>query len=83
MKTNTKMILWNASFNRSMFRKELEKLVSDTNEQEIYDILIYCYDKYSDAFSEILLDVFSNRKEFSKKVPAIYAESLEAEGILV
>ena len=60
MKEFERMILWEASFDRSLFRNELEKYLKTASEQEKFDALKYCYEKYSDSYPEILLDVFLN-----------------------
>jgi hypothetical protein len=60
MTKHDKMRLWEVSFDRILFRKELEKIVSNTSRHEILKVLKYCYDKYSDEHTEILYEVFSN-----------------------
>ena len=60
MKEFAKMKLWEVCLDKPLFRKELEKLVSRTNQHEIFEVLKYCYDKYSDMHADILLEVFSN-----------------------
>ncbi len=67
MKEYAKMQLWEVCLNKPLFRKELEKLVSRTTDHEIFDVLKYCYDKYSDMHADVLLEVFSNHARNKNK----------------
>ncbi len=60
MKEYARLKLWEVCLYKPLFKKELEKLVSRTSEHEIFDVLKYCYDKYSDMHADVLLEVFSN-----------------------
>lgn len=77
MKEYAKLKLWEVCLYKPLFRKELEKLVSRTNQHDIFDVLKYCYDKYSDMHADVLLDVFSNYKMVSTKENTMPAEKNE------
>ncbi len=69
MKEYARMKLWEASFYKPLFRKELEKLIGNTSRHDLFDVLVYCYYKYSDMYADVLLDVFLNyRKNSSAKL---------------
>ena len=82
MKEDDKLKLWEVCLNKPLFRKELEKLVSRTTEHEIFDVLKYCYDKYSDMHADVLLDVFSNYGKIHSKEEKVQTERNETAVIL-
>lgn len=57
-----KVILWGVSFWESLFRKELLKIVSWSNNEELAELRKYCYDKYSDMYPHVLDEVFATGK---------------------
>ena len=62
MKEHTRMKLWGVSLWKPHFREELIKIIENSEREELFDLLIYCYDKYSDMHPEILAEVFSELK---------------------
>lgn len=70
MKEYTRMKLWAVSLWKPLFKEELIKVIENSDQEELFDLLIYCYDKYSDMHPEILSEVFSDLKNsFYKAVP--------------
>ena len=60
MKEYYRMKLWGVSFWKPLFKKELMHVLKNTQQDDLVNVLIYCYNKYSDMHSEILEEVFSN-----------------------
>lgn len=81
MKEYAKCKLWEVCLFKPLFRKELEKLVSHTTEHEIFDVLKYCYDKYSDMHADVLLDVFSNYGKIQSNEKTVQIERNETADI--
>ena len=77
MKEFAKIQLWEVCLNKPLFRKELEKLVSRTTEHEIFDVLKYCYEKYSDMYADVLQEVFSTYARNRSKEKVTHVESDE------
>lgn len=59
MKDYIRMKLWGVSFLKPLFREELIKILKNAEPEEYFDLLLYCYNKYSDMHPEILAEVFS------------------------
>ncbi len=57
-----KVILWGVSFWEVLFKKELEKIIAWSDEEEIAELVKYCYDKYSDMHPDVLNEVFGTSK---------------------
>ncbi|MFW6369796.1 MAG: hypothetical protein ACOC10_01165 [Bacteroidota bacterium] len=57
-----KVILWGVSFWEVLFKKELEKIVHWSDEEELAELRKYCYDKYSDMHPDVLNEVFGTSK---------------------
>ncbi len=74
-KESSRIKLLKASFNKLLFKEELEKLVYNTSQDKIFDVLIYCYNKYSDMHAEVLLEVFINYKKSSNKELSVNSKS--------
>lgn len=53
-----KIVLWGVSFERELFRKELNKIAEWCSSAEVIRLKDYCYEKYYDMFPEILDEVF-------------------------
>jgi hypothetical protein len=73
MKESARMKLWENCLDKSLFRKELENILATTTSHDLFDVLKYCFDKYSDMHADVLQEVFSNciknkSKEFNKPV---------------
>ncbi|HZH71954.1 MAG TPA: hypothetical protein VFD91_05650 [Mariniphaga sp.] len=69
MKDYFKMKLWGVSFYKPLFKEELKNVLSTTNEENLVNVLIYCYNKYSDMHPEVLEEVFSEyRRELNKAI---------------
>ncbi len=77
MNDNAKMKLWEVCLHKPLFREELNKLVSRTNEYEIFEVLKYCYDKYSDMHADVLLEVFLNYRKQNSENNALPVEDKE------
>lgn len=70
MKEYYRMKLWGMSFGKLEFREELSKIVENIEGESLLDLMIYCYEKYSDMHPEILADVFSGYKnQLNHSVP--------------
>jgi hypothetical protein len=63
----TRMKLWTLSFNESMFKQELANLFVQMNKEEQFDLLLYCYQKYSDMHPDVLVEIFSKFHDESNK----------------
>lgn len=57
-----KMKLWGVSFWKHLFRKELISIFENSDPDDYIELLIYCYNKYSDMHPEILAEVFAEFK---------------------
>lgn len=57
-----KVILWGVSFWEVLFKKELEKIIEWSDEDELAGLRRYCYDKYSDMHPNVLDEVFGTSK---------------------
>ena len=57
-----KVILWGVSFWEVLFKKELEKIIEWSDEEERTELMKYCYDKYSDMHPDVLNEVFGTSK---------------------
>lgn len=69
MKEYYRMKLWGVSFWKPLFKDELKKVLENSDEDDLLDVLIYCYNKYSDTYPEILEEIFSQyRNELNKAI---------------
>ena len=69
MKEYIRMKLWGVSFWKPLFKEELKIILENSKGEEFLDVLIYCYNKYSDMHPEILEEVFSEyRNNFNKAI---------------
>jgi hypothetical protein len=57
-----KVILWGVSFWEVLFKKELEKIIEWSDDEELAELAKYCYDKYSDMHPDVLNEVFATSK---------------------
>ena len=57
-----KVILWGVSFWEVLFKKELEKIIQWSDEEELAELRKYCIDKYSDMHPNVLNEVFGTSK---------------------
>jgi hypothetical protein len=53
-----KLMLWNVSISKNLFKNELIKLINWADKQEITWLKNYCYDKYLDMHPDVLEEVF-------------------------
>lgn len=65
MSENDKVKLWEMSFWKPLFKTELAKIVNEADKNEIFELLRYSYDKYSDRYPDVLLEVFFEQKEIN------------------
>lgn len=65
MKAYARIKLWEMCLDKQLFKAELEKIISNTSRNEMFDVLVYCYQKYSDMHAEVLFDVFSKYQNYS------------------
>jgi hypothetical protein len=63
MNNHSRHKLWVLSMVKPLFRQELINLLEKSNEEQRFDLLIYCYEKYSDMHPEVLLEVFARYHE--------------------
>lgn len=77
MKAYARIKLWEMCLDKRLFRAELEKIVSNSSRSEIYDVLIYCYEKYSDMHADVLFDIFSKYKKYSNPGSPVQTEHAE------
>ncbi len=61
-----RMKLWGVSFWKPLFKEELVKILKNSGQEEYFDLLMYCYSKYSDMHPEILSEVFAEYKNYLK-----------------
>lgn len=54
-----KMVLQKVSFNRDLFKKELEKSKKLLNEEEINVLQSWCNMSFRDKYPEIIIEVFN------------------------
>lgn len=54
-----KMVLEKVSFNRDLFKKELEKSKKLLNEEEINILQSWCNKSFRDKYPEIIVEVFN------------------------
>ncbi len=57
-----KVILWGVSFWEVLFKKELQKIIQWSDEEELAELRKYCFDKYSDMHPSLLNEVFGTSK---------------------
>ena len=70
MKEIIHMQLWEVSLWKPLFKEELIKIIESSNQEDLLDLMIYCYEKYSDIHPEILAEVFSfYRKIYLSEIP--------------
>lgn len=74
MKEYYRMKLWGLSFGKSEFKQELIRIVESSDGESLLDLMIYCYEKYSDMHPEILAEVFA---EYEKQLnPSVAAQNI-------
>lgn len=57
-----KVILWGVSFWKSLFKKELNKIIKWSNSTELAELRKYCYEMYNDMHPDVLAEVFATSK---------------------
>lgn len=67
------MKLWGVSFGKQQFKNELSKIVDNSEGENLLDLMIYCYEKYSDMHPEILAEVFADYKVHLKEAQPVEA----------
>ncbi len=65
IKENASMKLWEACLDKSLFKDLLEEIVSNTSSKYFFDVVEYCYERYSHIYPDVLLDVFSDYRKNS------------------
>jgi hypothetical protein len=54
-----KVSLLGVSLWKALFKKELEKIIEWSDEEEIDELKRYCFEKYNDMHPDVLAEVFS------------------------
>lgn len=55
--------LWEACKDKPLFKNILEEIVCNTSSDQLFDVIAYCYEQYSDIHPDILLDVFTSQRQ--------------------
>jgi hypothetical protein len=64
-----KLMLWNVSISRNLFKNELIKLINWADKQEITWLKNYCYEKYLDMHPDVLDEVFFRKTGHTEVSP--------------
>jgi hypothetical protein len=63
-----KVILWGVSYWKALFKKELIKIVTWTENEELIELKNWCHDTFHEMHPEVLAEVFSGKEEILKPI---------------